>query len=197
MFQFLTGLLPQGNQYDYSVAARNIRKKYLQSIEGDDSGHVESEEMEILNWAQSFSNMDSNQNQIIEQDEFREYVKEKYSSRLLTKKDAREVLTAAMRHFKAAVQENENEKYGDDVGGLDFKHFVKMMQELHKQKKEAHPDFGEADFKFYEFLKRNAKYVATSARDDDSSDKYAKIIEKAAGLIVGHSFSLAIESSHQ
>jgi hypothetical protein len=183
--QFLTVFNPQGNHY--SVAARNIRKKYLQSIEGDDSGLVESDEMEnLLNWAQCFSNIDSNRNQIIEQDEFREYVKEKYSSPIFTKKDAREVLTVAMRHFKAAVQENDNEKCGDDVGGLDFKHFVKMMQELQKQKKEDHPDFGEADFKFYEFLKKNAKYVATSARDDDSSDKYAKIIEKAAGLIVGH-----------
>jgi hypothetical protein len=152
----------------YSSEAYAVLKKYEQSIE-DDSVQVEVDAADLLSWAQSFCNIDSNRNQTIDHDEFRDYVQKNYKS--ATKK---EVLALAMKHFKAAVKEHDHDH--DEEVGLDFKHFVKMMQELKKGAED--PSINEADYKFYTFLKKtNAK----KELDVDSSVKNAKIIERAAG----------------
>jgi hypothetical protein len=177
MSQFFTHWFARDKQP--SSQALNVVQLYRQSLEEDEhvQGQVVTED--LLTWAQSFCNIDSNNNQMIEPQEFKAYVQQNYRSAIRQKKDEKVVVDVAMKYFKAALKESENDS--EDIGALDFKHFVNMMQDLRRVARHS----SEADFKFYDFLRKtNAKKEIA----EDSSVRNAKLIEKAAGLIVGSLF---------
>jgi hypothetical protein len=134
----------------------------------------------LLSWAQSFCNIDVDHDQFIQEEELKNYVRTHYRSAMYLKKDIDQVVASALKHFKAAVRENESDS-DESIGSLTFKLFFKMMHQLHSVRKDA---IGEADFKLYEFL-RSTSAKSAASRDDDDADKNAKVIEKAAGLVVG------------
>jgi len=143
-------------------------------------------EANLLIWAQLFLNIDVNNDQLIEQDEFRRYVQTNYQSSTFLKKVNEEVLASALKHFKAAVRENEHD-LDEATASLTFNSFIKMMYHLHSVGKDANV---EADFKLYKFLSKTSAKAPLSR--DDSSDKNAKTIEKAAGFGLGDWFTYSI-----
>ena len=145
--------------------------EFLKSSDNEDT---------LLSWAQSFCNIDVNHDQFIQEEELKNYVRTHYRSAMYLKKDIEQVLASALKHFKAAVRENESDS-DESIGSLTFKLFFKMMYQLHCVRKDA---IGEADFKLYEFL-RSTSAKSAASRDDDDADKNAQVIEKAAGLVVG------------
>jgi hypothetical protein len=180
--QFLSGIFGCGQQL--STTARNLVNSFKENLDDDTDlkqfcNAVEHQDL-LDSWAQSFCNIDANGNRLIDDDEFKEYIAKNYRSRLYDKKDKREVQEAAKRHFEIAVRENEGDLY-EHAGGLTFKLFVRMMCKLRREVNNSN----DADFKFYEFLRKHNAKILTDAPSPDNSDKLAKIIEKAAGKRFG------------
>jgi hypothetical protein len=178
MLQYFSDLF--GRSELLSTAAQNLVNSFKENLEDDADLRQfcsEAEHQDLLcAWAQSFCNIDSNGNRLIDDDEFKEYVAKNYDSRLYSKKGSIEVQHAAVKHFKIAVRENEGD-LDEHVGGLTFKLFVRMMCKLRREVNNSN----DADFKLYEFLRKHNAKVLTSAPSPDNSDKLAKFIEKAAG----------------
>ena len=174
MFQFLTVFAQRRLEYGSDV--HNLLKRYHASLE-DENSKSDVDDDDLLKWAEIFGKIDANANSYIDKEEFESYVQYNYSSPLKTKKDCKEVLTVAMERFTAAVMDHPQDK---DFGGLEFKHFVKMMQALQKDAENG----GETVHKFYDFL---TKVKAKKQREEDSTS--AKIIEGAAGRVFVFNFS--------
>jgi hypothetical protein len=176
--QFLSDIF--GLRQQLSATARNLVNSFKENLEEDSDLRQfcsEAQHHDLLcSWAQSFCNIDANRNQVIDVEEFREYVAKNYRSRLYNKQDKREVLDAAKKHFECAVRENESD-LDEQAGGLTFKLFVRMMCKLRRQVDNSN----HADFKFYEFLRVHNANISSEAPSPDNSEKLAKIIERAAG----------------
>ena len=174
MLQFATGLFARGPDKQESMNAKKVVQSFKQSAEGDPE-HAQlcefAEREDLLsNWAQSFCNIDTSGNGIVDEQEFKEYVEKNKSSA--------EILKTAMQNYRLAVQENESDSLDESAsGGLTFCLFMRMMRTLHSKKTDA-------DGRVYEFLKKT-KAKTGSVQKEDSLEKIAKIIEKAAGLLVG------------
>jgi hypothetical protein len=174
MLQFATGLFARDADKQQSMNAKKVVQSFKQNAEGDPE-HAQlcefAEREDLLsNWAQSFCNIDTSGNGIVDEQEFKEYVEKNKSSA--------EILKTAMHNYRLAVQENESDSLDESAsGGLTFYLFMRMMRTLHSKKTDA-------DGKVYEFLKKT-KAKTGSVQKEDSLDKNARIIEKAAGLLVG------------
>jgi hypothetical protein len=182
MFQFLLGFF--GRHQRLSTTARNLVTYFKQTLDDDPDLLLyfvkENHDDELSTWAQSFCNIDTNGNLIIDKKELQDYIQKHYRSPyfwmwIRNKKEKPEVLAAAMEQFKSAAQEKGD--VSDDACALTFKHFVRMMVKLKQVPKDSNVDACKFSCKFFEFLK-NA--TGTSSRRDHS-DKSAKIIEKSAG----------------
>jgi hypothetical protein len=177
--QFATGFFAREPDKQQLTNAKNVVRNFKQSAEGDPElaqlcEFAEREDL-LSNWAQSFCNIDTSGNQTIDEQEFKEYVERNSRSH----KSGTEILKAAMENFKLAVQENESDSLDESaVGGLTFYLFMRMMRTLHSKKTDS-------DGKVYEFLKKTNAKNSRSTEKEDSLDKMARIIEKAAGLVWG------------
>jgi hypothetical protein len=174
MLQFATGLFARGPDKKQSTNAKKMVQSFKKSAEGDPElaqlcEFAEREDL-LSNWAQSFCNIDTSGNGIVDEQEFKEYVEKNKSSA--------EILKTAMHNYRLAVQENESDSLDESAsGGLTFYLFMRMMRTLHS--KNTH-----ADGRVYEFLGEK-KAKTESVQNEDSMEKNAKIIEKAAGLLGG------------
>ena len=172
MLQFVTGLFARGPDEQQASNAKKLVQSFKQSAEGDPEiaqlcEFAEREDL-LSNWAQCFCNIDTSGNKVVDEQEFKEYVEKNKSSA--------EILKAAMHNYKLAVRENESDSLDESAsGGLTFCLFMRMMRTLHSKKTDA-------DGRVYEFLKKT-KAKTGSVQKEDSLEKIAKIIEKAAGLL--------------